>query len=65
MNLSALIETIAKQYPLERDKGSSAFTGSEVGDMVKNQIPKKLEELLIDDDYYTKSLDGVNRIRKC
>ncbi|UDM80399.1 MrcB family domain-containing protein [Vagococcus fluvialis] len=58
MNLSALIETIAKQYPLERDKGSSAFTGSEVGDMVKNQIPKKLEELLIDDNFYTKGSIG-------
>lgn len=58
MNLSALIETIAKQYPLERAKGSSAFTGSEVGDMVKNQIPKKLEELLIDDNFYTKGSIG-------
>ncbi|MGF2146361.1 MrcB family domain-containing protein [Vagococcus fluvialis] len=58
MNLSALIETIAKQYPLERAKGSSAFTGSEVGDMVKNQVPKKLEELLIADDYYIKGSIG-------
>lgn len=58
MNLSNLIESIAKKYPIEKAKGSSAFTGSEVGEMVKNQVPKKIEEILMDSNYYIKGSIG-------
>ena len=59
MNLSNLIETIAKEYPIEKE--SLAFSGSKVGEIVKNQVPKRLEEILNDNDYYIKGSIGNGR----